>query len=294
MIEEKSCPLCGANSFKEVFKAPYFRGDGELFAIKECENCELWFTSPRPANEDLGKYYESEDYISHSDKRESIIDHVYHLVRTYSLKKKVNLITRLNGEVGRLLDFGAGTGHFVKQAKIAGWDVIGLEPSADARNVAAKNGDTKLEDPSAFDWTEAKMNVISLWHVLEHVTDLHLKMQDFNNALIDGGILIIAVPNHESYDSQVYGKNWAALDVPLHLYHFKKRNIKELAEKFGFVLEEVINMPFDSYYVSMLSEKVESGKQNLIKGFWTGFKSNLKGLRTKNQSSLVYVLRKPK
>lgn len=293
-MKVENCPVCGANSFKEVMKAPYFRGDNELFAIQQCEACDLWFTNPRPNDEDLGEYYNTENYISHSNKKEGMMDKVYQVVRSYSLKKKVSLINRVNGAKGKLLDFGSGTGHFANEAKNNGWDVTGVEPSEDARKVAKETFKLELNEPDSFKWKEGSYDIISLWHVLEHVTDLSGHLSNFSNSLKPEGALIIAVPNHESYDSKKYGHRWAALDVPLHLYHFKKKNIEHLAELNGLVLEEVQNMPFDSYYVSLLSEKILSNNSNPLRAIWRGFLSNMKGKGSKNQSSLIYILRKPK
>lgn len=293
MIKLKNCPVCGASSFKDVFKAPYFRGDNELFQIQECENCQLWVTNPRPGDEELGKYYDTPDYISHTDARKGLIDHMYHWVREYSLKKKVALINSLVPGKGDLLDYGAGTGHFLLAAQKQGWKVTGVEPSEDARSVAREKNGFDLKDPSALVWEKNMCDVISLWHVLEHLPDLRGHLSHFSAALKPGGCLVIAVPNHESPDAKKYGENWAALDVPLHLWHFKKKNIAELSTQFGLELEKVKNMPFDSFYVSMLSEKIENGSTNYLKAFARGWSSNLKGKSDKNQSSLIYVLRKP-
>ena len=293
MVEVKDCPGCGANSFNEVFKAPYFRGDGELFSIKECDACKFWLTSPRPADDELGSYYETGEYISHNDKKEGLVDQLYHAVRNISLKRKLALITKASGSIGALLDFGAGTGHFANVANIAGWKVTGVEPSAEARKVAKETNGLDLIGPEDMEWDAALYNVITLWHVLEHLPDLNGHLHKFENSLKPGGALIVAVPNHESLDSNIYKESWAALDVPLHLYHFKKQNIEQLGKKHGFILEVVKNMPFDSFYVSLLSEKVKNGKQNYVKAFINGIKSNLRGRSDKNQSSLIYILRKP-
>lgn len=293
MIELKNCPVCGASSFRDVFKAPYFRGDNEMFQIQECTNCELWVTNPRPSDEDLGSYYDTPDYISHTNAKKGVIDYMYHWVREYSLKKKVALINHLVPDKGQLLDYGAGTGHFLNAAKKQGWQVSGVEPSSDARRVANDKNSLELTDPHEFVWEKQMFDAITLWHVLEHLPDLRGHLSHFSAALKPGGVLVIAVPNHESDDAQKYGANWAALDVPLHLWHFKKRNIQDLSLQFDLNLEEVKNMPFDSFYVSMLSEKIEKGSANYPKAFSRGLKSNLKGKSDNNQSSLIYVLRKP-
>jgi 2-polyprenyl-3-methyl-5-hydroxy-6-metoxy-1,4-benzoquinol methylase len=276
MITITTCPICGSDKLNEVLKAPYFRGDQELFSICECEDCKLWVTSPRPADEELGRYYETGEYISHNNKKEGLTDVLYHWVRQYSLGKKVQLINSLVPARGKLLDYGAGTGHFLNAAKSNGWEVEGVEPSPEAREIARDENLLDLQDPDSFEWTDT-YNAISLWHVLEHLPNLQEHLAKFSQALSPGGCLVIAVPNHESADSKRYGENWAALDVPLHLYHFKKSNIADLADQHGLALEEVRNMPFDSFYVSMLSEKIKHGKGNLPRAFWTGLTSNLKG-----------------
>ncbi len=293
MIEVKNCPVCGANSFKEVYQAPYFRGNNELFSIQECEQCQFWVTSPRPDDDELASYYETGEYISHNDKKEGIVDYMYHAVRTVSLKRKVSLITKVNDGLGRLLDFGAGTGHFANVAKAAGWSVQGVEPSEEARKVAKVSNELDLVSPEEMQWKSKEFDVITLWHVLEHLPNLGEHMNRFAGSIKPGGALIIAVPNHESLDSKIYQSSWAALDVPLHLYHFKRKNIKHLAQVHGFTLENVKNMPFDSFYVSLLSEKIKNGKQSMVKAFINGLRSNLKGKADKNQSSLIYILRKP-
>lgn len=293
MIEVKSCPVCGASSFKEVFKAPYFRGDNELFAIQECNNCKFWITSPRPDDDELGKYYDSANYISHNNSSKSLMDKVYQVVRNYSLKKKVQLISRIDNGSKSLLDYGAGTGHFLLEAKKSGWNIEGVEISSDAREVAKKDNALSLNDPEQFNIEAERYSVITLWHVLEHLPNLNDHLESFFNGLQSGGKLVIAVPNHESSDSKHYGENWAALDVPLHLWHFKKSNIQALAKKHGFVFKEALNMPFDSFYVSLLSEKIGSSKGSPVKALSTGLKSNLKGKSDINMSSLIYILEKP-
>ena len=292
MIDVNNCPVCGASSFKTVFSAPYFRGNGEEFLIQECDICELWVTSPRPEDEELGQYYDTGEYISHTNKKEGLIDHLYHLVREISLKRKVALINSCVLDRGRLLDYGAGTGHFIAAAKKAGWKVSGVEPSEEARKVAKARNDLELEAPENFQWEASSLEIITLWHVLEHLPNLRDHMKKFSNALVPDGCLVVAVPNHESPDAKAYGSNWAALDVPLHLYHFKKKNVEDLGMSFGLKLEEVRNMPFDSFYVSMLSERIEKGRVNYWSAFKTALGSNLRGKRSKNMSSLIYILRK--
>ena len=295
MIELKSCPICKGNEFKEVFQAEYFRGEKEFFRIAECEDCKLWFTNPRPSDEELGVYYESEDYVSHTDKKDTLIDKVYHAVRSFAVKSKVKLINSFVSEKGKLLDFGAGTGFFLQQARKDGWKVNGVEPSAQARENAKQSHELNLMAPEEFNWSgQGVYDCITLWHVLEHLSDLKGDFQKFTNELRPGGMLLIAVPNHESLDAKIYKQHWAALDVPLHLYHFAKDNIADLARQYNLSLEAIKNMPFDSFYVSMLSEKNAKGKINYLSAFGNGLRSNLATMGKQNASSLIYILRKSK
>lgn len=290
-ITVEICPICGRNEFKEVFKAPFFRGKRELFSIKECTNCNFWVTSPRPKDDDLGGYYEQESYVSHSDDNKSLFDLTYKTVRSYALKSKARLVNKCVGSKAAVLDFGAGGGAFVNQLKRLGYDAVGVEPSEIARKNAKTVYNLELLAPEQFNQMDKTYNAITLWHVLEHLPNLNNHLEKFYSALDNNGVLIIAVPNHESKDAKHYKENWAALDVPLHLWHFKKKNVKALAEKHRFKLEQIINMPFDSFYVSMLSEKIK-GKARPIIGLAKGLQSNF-AASSNNASSLIYVLRKP-
>lgn len=290
MKEVKKCPICGHVEQKEVFKAPFFRGKKEYFAIQECLECSFWYTSPRPEDKELGKYYEQENYVSHSDKGSSLFDIAYRNVRKIALKSKVALVQKYASKGASVLDYGAGGGAFVKALADAKFNSEGVEPSEIARANAKSVYNLTLHEANYIDSVGGTLNAITMWHVLEHLPNLHEHLKTFANALVKNGVLIIAIPNHESLDAKHYKENWAALDVPLHLYHFKKSNIRQLASMHNFTVEEIKNMPFDSFYVSMLSEKI-IGKSNALKALSKGLQSNLKAGKD-NASSLIYVLRK--
>lgn len=293
MHELNDCPVCGHQDHKEVRKAPYYRGEKEFFTIVECAKCGFWWTNPAPRGEELAAYYESEDYVSHTDGKGGALDWVYRQVRTWAIKRKLSLIKKHQPSQGRLVDYGAGTGAFLAAAQTAGWNALGFEPSDIARRNAADKG-VELWDPAKReDLKKNSVAVFTLWHVLEHIPDLIETLEYFQQRLQPGGKLVIAVPNHKSADAEHYRNYWAALDVPLHLWHFSKLDMENLAAKHGFNLSEVRNMPFDSFYVSLLSEKNLWGKSRPLSAFWQGLKSNLKGWGSQNMSSLIYVLTKP-
>ena len=258
----------------------------EEFHISGYENGILK-TDPVP--EDLGKYYESEDYISHSDSKNNLQDKVYQLVKSHMLTKKAKWVRRYLKQ-GDILDFGAGTGEFLNTMKKFLWNVEGVEPNKTARDLAILKGLNLKADLSEL--RIKKFDVISLWHVLEHLPDLENKIGEFYDLLNEEGIIIIAVPNHRSYDAEFYKENWAAWDVPRHIWHFSRKGLKEKFSENNFELIDEKPLKFDSYYVSLLSEKNKNSSGNPLKAFYRGFISNRKAKNTGEYSSIAYFFKK--
>src|SRR3970282_2277284 len=261
----------------------------ETFDLYHDETLDMLITSPQPSLENLGKYYESEDYISHTDNKRSLFEKSYHFIKSIALKNKLNLINSLQPNKGKILDVGAGTGEFLSVAKNDGWQTIGVEPSEKAKAIAKRKGVSFVEQTSELE--NHSFDVISMWHVLEHVPDLDKQIKELKRLLKPTGTLIIAVPNFKSFDAKHYGKFWAAYDVPIHFWHFSKTAIKLLFEKEEMKLEKVLPMKFDSFYVSLLSEKYKSGKMNFIKAFFIGLQSNWKEKKNFEYSSHIYILK---
>lgn len=261
---------------------------GEVYKVMINKEYDMLVTTPVPKN--LASYYKSENYISHTDSKKSLLDKVYQIVKNTTLKRKLKLIDSFKTSSKNILDVGAGTGDFLKVCKNSSWNVFGVEPNLDARNIAAKKGITLQENLSEV--KNIQFDVITLWHVLEHVEDLSAYISTLNKLLSKDGKLVIAVPNFKSEDANYYKEFWAAFDVPRHLWHFSQTSISKLFSSENMIVEKTIPMKFDAYYVSLLSEKYKSGKMNPIKSFYRGFVSNLKANRSKEYSSLVYVLKK--
>jgi SAM-dependent methyltransferase len=290
-IHYTTCPICGSEKISACLTARDHTVSGESFVIMECAECSGRFTQDVPSPSAIGKYYQSSSYISHTDTREGIVNKLYHQVRKITLNKKKKLVQELTGlEKGSLLDIGAGTGLFAQTMSRAGWEVKGLEPDEGARKVAASM-QVKLDDlTELFSLNPGSFDAITLWHVLEHVHELHRYLNQCKRLLSNSGRLIVAVPNYTSEDAKHYGSFWAAYDVPRHLYHFSPSSMKILLEQQGFLLEKLYPQWFDSFYVSLLSEKYMWGKTHLIKGSWEGLRSNMKASKKKDEcSSLVYV-----
>ena len=265
---------------------------GESFDLLLDEELQLLKTHPQPSLENLPKYYESDDYISHTDGSRSLFEKVYQLIKRKAIRDKVSLITKLQPQKGMLLDIGAGTGDFLQEAQNQNWKITGIEPNDKAKTIALSKGVSFAESLEALD--NHSFDVITMWHVLEHVPDLEKQIQELKRLLKPNGTIIIAVPNYKSFDAQHYGKFWAAYDVPRHLWHFSKTSIAKLFERENMHLVKVLPMIFDSFYVSLLSEKYKTGKMNFVSGFFIGLRSNLKAKQNLEFSSHIYVLENPK
>ena len=261
----------------------------ETFELLYDETLDLLITSPQPSEENLGKYYESDDYISHTDGKRSIFEKAYHFIKNIALKNKLSLINDLQQSKGNLLDIGAGTGDFLLVAKNNNWNTVGIEPSEKAKAIAKAKG---VELKSNLSELESNsFDIITMWHVLEHVPNLENQIKELKRLLKPNGSILIAVPNFKSFDANYYKEFWAAYDVPRHLWHFSKTAIEKLFDKQNMNLEDIKPMWFDSFYVSLLSEKYKSGKMNFISGFFIGLISNVSGLFKKEFSSHIYVLK---
>ena len=263
---------------------------GETFSLEKDEQFGFLKTTPIP--HDLHKYYDHEDYISHTDSKKSLFDLVYQFIKGIALKRKVKLINNLNPSKKSLLDIGCGVGDFLSEAKKNDWVVTGIEPNEVANKIASSKISQQVLNDVEDICIERSYRVITLWHVLEHLPDLNKKITIIKNLLANDGWLIVAVPNHQSFDASYYKEYWAAYDVPRHLWHFDKESLKNLMEFHEMEVKEIAPMKFDSYYVSLLSEKYKSGWLNLFNALFIGSRSNLKARSNTNYSSLIYLIQK--
>lgn len=289
-----ACPICSSNQLSKAFECTDFTVTHQQFSVQRCSTCGFLFTNPRPGVNDIGNYYKSETYISHTNSKKGIINSLYQTIRRRAIDKKLALIESFGPLPKAILDYGCGTGEFLAKAKAAGWVAAGLEPDPDARKLAIANYELNIGQPSDLQSFETgQFGVITLWHVLEHVHLLQETITQFHKILSSAGILIIAVPNAKSHDAAHYKEFWAAYDVPRHLYHFTRADMSKLMEMNGFKVESVSSLFYDPFYISLLSEKYKNGWKNPIKATLTGLKTTLKGRKNIDaNSSLLYVMRK--
>ena len=293
MILLDNCPVCSDGNLLKKLDCIDHSTSKEKFTIVSCETCDFTFTNPRPKDNSLGEYYKSEMYISHTNNTKGLFNWMYHTVRKYAIGTKLNLLKRTSKNKNHL-DIGCGTGEFLNACKDAGYNTKGIEPSELAREQAIKNFNLSVSENTNLDqFQENQFDSISMWHVLEHVPSLNKTIEEFNRILSEKGKVIIAVPNHKSWDAEHYKEFWAGWDVPIHLWHFSKLSIEKLFHKYNFKLVEKKPMLFDSFYVSLLSEEFKTGKKNFINGFINGLLSNIFGILTKRGcSSIIYVFEK--
>lgn len=262
----------------------------EKFELYLDETYQLLKTEPVPELDKLGSYYESPEYISHTDSKKTFFDKVYQIVKSKAIQNKFKILEDVHPTKGLLLDIGCGTAEFLVEGNNRGWTTLGLEPNQDARQLGIDKGITMID--SLDNISDHSVDAITMWHVLEHVVNLDEQIKSLQRILKKGGTLLIAVPNFNSYDAKYYGKHWAAFDVPRHLWHFSQSSIPLLFNPYHFELVETYPMLFDSFYVSLLSEQYKTGKKNWFKAFSIGLKSNIEARNNLEYSSLIYYLRK--
>jgi len=288
------CPVCHGQKSQHHLSVKDYTVSHETFEIRKCDECQFLFTFPIPSL--LDTYYLSNAYVSHSERSSNIIDHIYRFARTFTLRWKYALVNGYSsGRSPKLLDYGCGTGSFLKYSQKRGMIATGIEPSPTARKVASKLTNTTIA-ASLNEIGIADYNIITLWHVLEHVADVNETLQSLHSKLANDGLIFIAVPNHKSADARHYNEHWAAYDVPRHLWHFSKDTMGRLLRTHGFTVQATVPMKLDAFYVSLLSEKYKNGgnatAKTHAKGIINGLKSNMNAVGDKEYSSLIYIARK--
>ena len=286
------CPLCHSDHYRHFKTCRDHTVSGEEFDIVECEACGFRFTNPRPGPDELGQYYKSDDYTPHQDTSQGIIDVLYRWARHYTLRSKHRLITSLAlNPPGRLLDFGCGTGEFLDLCRSRGWAAHGLDPDGTAREIADEKYSLNVQDPERIDAFPADhFDIITLWHVLEHVSQLSATIEQLRRTLSPTGTLVVAVPNCTSLDAHVYGTDWAAYDIPRHLSHFRPNDVRRLFDRHAMSVATIRPMRLDAFYVSLLSEQYRDGwilrapAVALLSNLWAAYRGH-------RYSAQLYLIR---
>ncbi len=295
-ISHTTCPICHSDEIRFALSSKDYTITQENFELYDCNSCKIRFTQNPPSEQVIGKYYDSPSYISHSNDQSTLSHKIYHWVRGYMLNKKYQLIRSLT-KGKSLLDIGSGTGYFLNFMKEKEYQVKGIEINEAARNFSISNFGLNVYPPDELlnQNLADRFDIISLWHVLEHLYHPKQYLEVISKYLKEEGILLIAVPNHQSTDARYYKEYWAGYDVPRHLWHFNKESIIQFVEVNNFRFYGSYRLPFDAFYVSILSEKYKNNSLSFLKGIWHGGISWWQSLfNIRHTSSLIYVFKKSK
>lgn len=286
----KNCPACGEEKMTRILQAKDYTVSQNTFDIVSCVTCHLLFTNPRPEAEQAGYFYKSENYISHSNTQKGFVNKLYHAVRNITLKQKTNLIQAYQQGTKNLLDIGCGNGHFLHACQQRGWNTFGMELDPETAARAAVLTKQSISPNLQMIPEETHFELISLWHVLEHVYEIDAYFEFFKKRLTPDGKLLLALPNSNSFDASYFNAFWAAYDVPRHIYHFNPETIQFVAKKHGFKLAKQKGQVFDSFYISLLSHEYKTGSKKLVASFFVGLWSNILAyFKTGNYSSNIYI-----
>jgi 2-polyprenyl-3-methyl-5-hydroxy-6-metoxy-1,4-benzoquinol methylase len=287
------CPVCNHKEYSKLLTVKDFTVSSENFEVVECTSCGFRYTAHPPAPDQIGRYYQSDAYISHTDSKKGLFNTIYQLIRKQAVASKRKLVACYSQrQTGQLLDYGCGTGAFLVEMKLAGWQVQGMEPDPGAASRAAELTASVIRNPDQLaSLPEKAFDVVTMWHVLEHVHDLHGTLDHVKRILKQDGILIVAVPNHTSFDARHYTADWAAYDVPRHLHHFSPDSLSKLMQMHSMKVKSIKPMWYDAFYVSLLSEKYKTGSMRLIPAVLTGIISNINAIFKKGVcSSQIYII----
>lgn len=293
MISHSVCPLCSSDKISLNLKCIDHFLSKEEFGLWKCSECGFIFTREHPSESNMGRYYESDDYISHDDNAKGLMSYIYFLVRRIMLSRKRRIIEKAcNHNKGRLLDIGCGTGHFAATMKNAGWEVTGIEPNTKARDYCTRKFNIAVIEPEKIsDLDSTVYDCITMWHVLEHFHDPFTYAREISRMLKPGGVCIAALPNSYSFDASYYKRYWAAYDVPRHLWHFTPDTFKVFANKTDYQINQIRTLPFDVFYISILSEKNKGTLMPFLTGTIMGLWFTIKSIfNRKRSSSLIYLL----
>jgi SAM-dependent methyltransferase len=295
MVHHDACPLCSSEKISPSLNCADHFLTRKVFPIFKCTDCGFLFTQDYPGENEIGKYYESDEYLSHSDTSKSLFARLYRLVRNIMLNRKKNLVESISGlKNGSLLDIGSGSGYFASTMKKAGWKVRGIEINDKARDFSIESFGLDISAPGSISSIDsASFDCITLWHVLEHFHDPFSYVSEIKRLLKPEGYCFVALPNSGSFDAAHYSEYWAAYDVPRHLWHFSPETFRLFADRAGFRLEKIKNLPLDVFYISYLSEKYRGSSMPFFKGLIRAkFFALHSILKKEKSSSIIYILRK--
>ena len=294
----EKCPICGHNEFEKVYDLDDYKITQETFSLQKCTHCTLIYTVDPPLGDNIGRYYESDDYLEHSNRKNDLFSRMYGWGRDLMFGYKYGILKKLGSEK-KILDIGAGSGYFLNFMRGKGYSVTGIEMSERARNHAKEVHNLDIHPDEMFHNKafKEKFDIISLWHVMEHLYDLNQVVKRFDELLNPNGHLVIALPNYNALEVEIYKKYWNGWDVPRHLWHFSPQSLKHLMNNHGFEIERMKMMPLDPLFNTLLTNKYRQGNavMNVLRMCTVGVMSLISGLfNVEKASSIIYVIKRKK
>ncbi|MCK4669651.1 MAG: class I SAM-dependent methyltransferase [Nanoarchaeota archaeon] len=268
------CQVCGSKESKPFLKVMDHAKEA-TFMLRKCDKCGLIFLHPIPTKKELERYYTNEYYQRPAKGIVGFLEKsLFDAIHSKHLKHIKNYIKR-----GKLLDIGCGNGYFLNFAKKKGLDTLGLEMSTQASVFARKRGlEIINKDITQIQIPKNSLDCITMFQVLEHMTSLDTTFKKIDTWLKKDGIFLIEIPNLDSLQFSILKQNWIHLDVPRHIFHFKRKAFRQLVNKNGFKIVDEYSVPFSHHAVggwlntiSQIFRKKQVKKEKLSKAAPSGF-----------------------
>lgn len=289
------CPLCGAIETVPYATCSDHASSRLQYLLLRCPACGVVFTDNHPEEDEMEQFETLDSQIRRADSPEGITERLYRHVRRRMLRRKAGLVVRQSyRDSGTLLNYGAKRGFFSDHMERKGWKVTSVDRHHENRQFSLEHFHHRMSGMQEMsDFTPETFDVITLWHVFEHENEPERLLDTFHRILRPGGILVMSCPNICSTDAMHYGPYWAAYDVPRHLWHFNPVSLNRLVHRHGFTLMHHEKMPYDCFYISIMSEQYMMHRLAFLRGMAYGLHSWLVSLtRRGRSSSIVYVFRK--
>lgn len=237
--EYPGCNLCGAKAFTVVWdNVTTWEHEGK-FRIVCCKECRLIYLNPRPTSEYIENFYLKEGYWGR-DLGRSDLQSNWKEERQWRYGPLYREIFKRKNK-GSIIDIGAGTGMFLTRFKERGWKVQGTEVSEDVAKFGKENFGirSKVGDFLKLKFDAKQFDVVTLNTVLEHVYKPKETLKKVYRILKSDGLLVVTVPNIDSFGSKIFRSEWYALDPPRHLYHFSTGTLKKMIEQADFEIQDI-------------------------------------------------------
>lgn len=231
------CKCCSGTKFRYLFPGKdRLHGLPGEFKVEECTHCDIIAIHPQLSSEEIEKYY-PQDYVSFPPAIEDERSWFKRIDREIGVEKRCKAVIKQSGRTsGKILDIGCATGVFLNSMQKHGWECYGVEPSDFASDYAINRLGLNIFHGYLTDgiFEENFFDVITLWDVIEHLSEPVETLQIISKILKPGGLLVVTTPNANSWERKIFGEYWAGWDVPRHYHIFTPNTLQSLLSPMGF------------------------------------------------------------